>query len=111
MVRKGLQDPPRRFRSAPKRKTAAEHLASGHKTGPKRAVNISVDAEVLKVAKEIGVNISKVTEDALRQATEAERIRRWREENKHVIESYNAYIERNGIFGEELLEFDDDPSV
>lgn len=74
-------------------------------------MNISVDAGLLKVAKEIGVNVSKVAEDALRKATEPERIRRWQEENKDVIESYNAYIERNGIFGEELLDFDDDPPV
>ena len=77
----------------------------------KKAVNVSVDAELLTIAKETGINISKVAEEALRKATEPERIRRWRAENKDVIESYNAYIERNGIFGEELLEFDDDAAV
>jgi antitoxin CcdA len=81
MARKSLQDPPR----------------------------VSVDAELLKIAKEIGVNISKAAEDALRKAKEPARIRRWREENKEAIESYNAHIERDGIFGEELLEFEDDP--
>ena len=106
MARKSLQDPPRRFE-----RPAEEERPSRRPAGPKKAVNVSVDAELLKIAKEIGVNISKVAEDALRQATEPERIRRWREENKAAIESYNAYIERNGIFGEELLEFEDDPPV
>jgi post-segregation antitoxin (ccd killing protein) len=35
--------------------------------------------------------------------------RRWAEENKEFIESYNAYIERNGVFGEELQDLDDPP--
>ncbi|MEI9992322.1 MAG: type II toxin-antitoxin system CcdA family antitoxin [Rhizomicrobium sp.] len=74
-------------------------------------MNVSVDADILKIAKEMGINLSKATEDALRKLTEPERIRRWQEENKDVIESYNAYIERNGVFGEELLDFEDDPPV
>ncbi|HWD27747.1 MAG TPA: type II toxin-antitoxin system CcdA family antitoxin [Rhizomicrobium sp.] len=108
MARKSLQDPPRPFRGP---EPAERERPSRQRAGPKKAVNVSVDAELLKIAKEIGVNISKVAEDALRKATEPERIRRWREENKEAIESYNAYIERNGIFGEELLEFDDDSPV
>ena len=103
MARKSLQDPPRPFKGP----EVEERLPFGRKPGPKKAVNVSVDAEILQIAKEVGVNISKVTEDALRKATEPERIRRFREENKEFFESYNAYIERNGIFGEELLEFED----
>lgn len=111
MARKGLQDPPRRFRHAPKAKPAARKPAR-RKTSVKKAVNVLVDAEIFKVAREIDINISKATEDALRRLTEEERIRRFRQENKSFFESYNAYIERNGVFGEELLEYeDDDPPV
>ena len=106
MPRKSLQDPPRRFQGP-----EDDVRPSRRNPGPKKAVNVSVDAELLKVAKEIGVNISKVAEDALRTATEPERIRRYQEENKSFFESYNADIERNGIFGEELLEYEDDPPV
>jgi antitoxin CcdA len=106
MARKSLQDPPRRFRGPEQ-----DVRPSRRNPGPKKAVNVSVDAELLKIAKETGINISRLAEDALRKATEPERIRRWREENRDVIESYNAYIERNGIFGEELLEFEDDSPV
>ncbi|HWA92003.1 MAG TPA: type II toxin-antitoxin system CcdA family antitoxin [Rhizomicrobium sp.] len=113
MTRKGLSDPPRRFAAAPERKHNG-HIGPGPKPGPKRAVNVSLDAEILKVAKEMKINLSQEFEKTLRKLTEEERIRRYREENREAIESYNAYIERNGVFGEELLEFDesfDEPPV
>ncbi len=111
MAKKQLQDPPKRFRreDAPAGSKDTSGLSSTLRT--KRAVNVSVDAGILKVAKEMGINVSRATEDALRGLTEPERIRRWQDKNKDVIESYNAYIERNGVFGEELLDFEDDPSV
>ena len=106
---KGFSDPPRRFEPEQPRKHNG-HIGPGPKPGPKRPVNVSVDAEVLKLAKEMKLNLSHVFEETLRKQTEAERIRRWREENKETIESYNAYIERNGVFGEEFLDLDE-PSV
>lgn len=112
MKRKGLQAPPKRFRG-PEPLKHNGHIGPGPKHGPKRAVNVSVDADILKVAKEMDVNLSQALEDRLRQLTEPERIRRYREENKAFFESYNAYIERNGVFGEELLDLEnpDDPAV
>jgi antitoxin CcdA len=110
MAKKSLQDPPRRFRG-PEPVQHDGHIGPGPKPGPKRAVNLSVDAEILKIAKEIGVNLSQALEDALRALTEPERVRRWQKENKAFTDSYNAYIERNGVFGGELLDFDDDPPV
>jgi antitoxin CcdA len=109
MARKSLQDPPRRFRGPDEE----ERLPFGRKPGPKKAVNVSIDAELLKVAKETGVNISQVTENALRRATEAERIRRFREEHHAALESYDRLIERAGVCGAELYEddFDADPAV
>ena len=94
-------EPRRPFKGA-ERPRADDHSA-------KRSVRVSVDAEILKAAREIGVNLSKALEDALRVATEEERIRRWQIENKPFTDSYNAYIERNGVFGEELLDLDDPP--
>jgi len=85
------------------------HIGPGPKPGPKRAVNLSIDAEILKIAKEMRLNLSQALEDALRKLTEEERIRRYREEHKAHFESYNAYIERNGVLGEELLDLDEPP--
>jgi antitoxin CcdA len=72
-----------------------------------------VDAEILVVAKDLGLNLSQTLEDALRTLTKEERVRRWQIENKESLDSYNALVERAGVFGEELLDLDDldDPTV
>ena len=112
MKKRGVKDPGRPFQ-APEPPKHNGHIGPGPKPGPKRAVNVSVDAEILGVAKDLGLNLSQTLEDALRALTREERIRRFQEENKESIDSYNALIERAGFFGEELMDLDDldDPSV
>jgi antitoxin CcdA len=107
-MRKGLSDPPRRFQPEEAQKHSG-HIGPGLKPGPKRAVNISVDAEILQVAKEMKINLSQTFEDTLRTLTLEERERRFREEIKPFVDSHNALIESIGIFGEELLDLDDPP--
>ena len=98
-MKKGFSDPPRRFEGAPERKHNG-HIGPGPKAGPKRAVNVSIDAEILKVAKEMKINLSQACEQTLRDLTEEERIRRFQEENREAIESYNRFIEKNGVWSE-----------
>ncbi len=80
----GFSDPPRRFEPRPK---------------TKRAVNLSVDAEILAEAKAMHLNLSQVLEDALRARTKDERIRRFQEEHREAFESYNRFIAEHGIWG------------
>ncbi len=108
MQKNRLEDPPKRF-AAPEAVKHNGHIGPGPKPRPKRAVNLSVDAELLKLAKELDINLSQALEESLRKLTEPERIRRYREENKAFFDSYNAYIDRAGVFGEELLDLDDPP--
>jgi antitoxin CcdA len=56
------------------------------------------------------MNLSRFPDEELREAVKDQRGRRWAEENEAFIDSYNAYIERNGVFGEDLLELDDPPA-
>jgi len=108
-MKKGFSDPPRRFQPEEPAKHSG-HIGPGPKPGPKQAVNVSVDADIMKLAKEMKINLSQALEDTLRKLTQQERERRFKAETKPFIDSYNAYIERNGVFGEELLDFDE-PSV
>jgi antitoxin CcdA len=105
---KGFSDPPRRFAGEEPLKHNGR-VGPGPKSGPKRAVNVSVDAAILKVAKEMKLNLSQAFEDALRKLTQEERERRFKEEIKPFVDSHNALIERIGVFGEDLLDFDDPP--
>ena len=60
-------------------------------------VNLTLDPEVAAEARELGLNMSRLAEEAIVQAARAERNRRWKEENRAAIEAYNAQIERHGV--------------
>jgi antitoxin CcdA len=77
------------------------HIGPGPKPGPKRAVNLTIDAEILAAAKAQGINLSQTLEDELRKRTQQARDAKFREENREAIDSFNRFIEKNGIFGEE----------
>lgn len=83
MKKRGLNDPGRPFQT-PGASRHNGHIGPGPKPGPKRAVNVSVDAEILAVAKDVGLNLSQTLEDALRALTREERLRRFHEENEKV---------------------------
>jgi|KBSMisStaDraftv2_1062788.scaffolds.fasta_scaffold13949_3 antitoxin CcdA len=73
------------------------------------SVPVEIDEGLLMEAKTMAISLSRLVEEELRERVKAQRGRRWAEENKEFIESYNAYIERNGVFGEDLLDLDDPP--
>jgi len=50
--------------------------------------------------------MNKWTTKAVKRTREHE----WRRQNRKFIDSYNAYIHRNGVFGEEFQDWDE-PSV
>jgi antitoxin CcdA len=60
-------------------------------------VNLTLDPEVAAEARELGLNMSRLAEEAIVQAAKAERGRRWKEENRAAIEAYNAFIDRHGV--------------
>jgi antitoxin CcdA len=62
----------------------------------KKPLNLSVNAALLEDAKASGINLSRFLEEHLREALFAQRKKRWEEENKGFIESYNAYIDKYG---------------
>lgn len=72
---------------------------------PKRPTNVSIDADLLRHAKELGVNLSQVLEEQLAlRIREAERAR-WLAENRSAIEAYNDRIDREGAFSDGLRRF------
>ena len=94
-MRKGLREPAKPFRA----KLAGSSPAAGRsKPLPKRATNVSVDAEILKTAKEMGINLSQTLEDELRRLTKEAREAKWRDDNREAIQSRNRFIEKHGIW-------------
>ena len=84
-------------------------MKSSRASSGKKPVNLSVNAALLTEAKAFGINLSKLTEDALTVAVKAEKERRWLEENKEAIEYYNAWVEKNGLLIEPIWMTEDGP--
>lgn len=66
-------------------------------TSGKRATNLSLSVDVLEAAKNLGINISQICDNHLRDVVRREQERRWREEHADFIAAYNATIEAEGL--------------
>jgi len=62
----------------------------------KRAVNLSIDEDLLAQARALKLNLSCLLEEKLNDRLRAERERRWLEENREAIETFNRRVERDG---------------
>lgn len=60
-------------------------------------VNLSIEEAVTREARELGINMSRVAEDAIVEASRAERNRRWRQENREALDAYAREVERDGL--------------
>lgn len=63
----------------------------------KRAVNLSLSADTLEVAKALKINVSQVCDSHLREVVRCEQERRWRENHADFIAAYNATVETEGL--------------
>jgi antitoxin CcdA len=74
-------------------------------TPPRKATNLSVDATLLHEAKRLNLSLSRVFENALREAVAHARRERWLEENREALEAYNRHVERDGVFSDGVRNF------
>ena len=63
----------------------------------KAATNVSLDAALVAEARELGVSISQASNKGLSDAVKKARAERWLEENKPALDSYNDWVEANGL--------------
>ena len=62
-------------------------------SGKKKATNLSLDQELLKDARALGVNISAAAEEGVREALR----KAWVEENRAAMEAWGEWVEKNGL--------------
>jgi antitoxin CcdA len=81
-------------------------MSNAHlKRGPKRPTNLTVDPELLKRAKALGINVSSVLDDSLRARIRQEEERRWLEDNKEAFDALNRETREHGVWSERLRRF------
>ena len=69
---------------------------------PKRAINLSLNTEVVNTAKGLGMNISQTVDELLTKEVLRVYWERWNDDNRAAIEAYNARIEREGTFSQRI---------
>ncbi|MAS40451.1 MAG: acetoacetyl-CoA synthase [Porticoccaceae bacterium] len=72
---------------------------------PKRATNLSINADLLSKAKELGINLSATLEQALVEALRKRQRDQWVAENQAAIEAYNEHVDKQGVFSDGLRRF------
>lgn len=60
-------------------------------------VNLTLDAEVADAARALGLNMSRLAEKAISDATKVERNRLWREETRAANAAYAEELAREGL--------------
>lgn len=63
----------------------------------KRGTNVSLRSDLVAEARELGIGLSGACELGLALAVKAEKERRWLEENKPALDSWNRYIAEQGL--------------
>lgn len=66
-------------------------------SGKRKAVNLSLDTGIVQAARDVELNLSQVCEAAIQQATKQVLKERWRAENRHAMEAWNDWIDKNGL--------------
>ena len=74
-------------------------------TPSRKAANLSVDAALLREAKGLDLNLSRVFESALQVAVAQVRRERWLEQNRDALDAYNRHVERDGVFSDGVRSF------
>ncbi len=71
----------------------------------KRPTNVSVNAELLDKAKQLGINLSQTLEEQLGVLVREAEARDWLKQNARAIDAYNKRIERERIWSDGIRGF------
>ena len=60
-------------------------------------VNLTLDSSVAEEARSLGLNMSRLAERAIAEASRIERNRQWREQNRDALDRYAVEVAQNGL--------------
>ena len=70
-----------------------EQVASGQR----KSVNLSLDTGIVAAAREAGLNLSRISEAALRLATREAQDAAWKRDNREWIAAHAQWVENNEL--------------
>jgi len=71
----------------------------------KQATNVTLPAALVVRAKELGLNLSGLLEEAVTRAIRDAERARWLEENEAAIQYANEHAEKHGLFSDRWRKF------
>jgi antitoxin CcdA len=71
----------------------------------KKAVNVSISADLLQAARNSGLNLSATLETAVEHELRQLRRREWLEQNENAIQVYNRDVDEQGAFSDGMRTF------
>ena len=77
-------------------------LPAYDKNAIKRNVNLSVNADLVRLAKERKINLSALLEESLVDSLRREELKRWKEESRESFESYNRMVAEHGLLSDDM---------
>jgi len=74
-------------------------------SAPRKAANLSVNADLMAQARELGLNVSALLEERLADAVREARRDNWLAENRQALDEYNDRIAKRSSFGDRTRRF------
>lgn len=71
----------------------------------KKACNVSINEDLLRQARALGINLSQTLEAGLEARLREARAKAWAEENRDAIDAYNRYVAEHGVWSDGLRTF------
>lgn len=72
------------------------------KNAEKKNLNLSVNADLLRLAKERKFNLSALFEESLVESLQREELKRWKKESRESFESYNRMVAEHGLLSDDI---------
>jgi antitoxin CcdA len=72
----------------------------GVERAAKRPANLSVNSDLLSKARELGINLSSILEEALAAEVRSRQRELWLAENQEAIAAYNEHVAQNGVWSD-----------
>jgi antitoxin CcdA len=72
---------------------------------PKKSANLSINADLLRQAKQLNINLSQTLERHLIEIIRQAQRSQWLAENQGALDQYNRRIEKHGTFSDGLRRF------
>jgi antitoxin CcdA len=72
------------------------------KNAEKKNVNLCVNSDLVRLAKERKINLSALFEESLVESLQREELKRWKEESRESFESYNRMVAEHGLLSDDM---------